>query len=116
MGVTTTFHISCPPSLNGLFRNIPGKGRRKTKTYLAWIKEAGWELVMQRPTPVAGPYELSLVIPKRHGDLDNYCKAVSDLIVKHHLVEDDRHARKITLSIDDRADAATVTISKAEEQ
>lgn len=111
--MVTTFLLTCPPSLNGLFKNVPGKGRRKTKKYREWIKEAGWELVTQRPPPITGPYELSLVIPKRRGDLDNYCKAVSDLLVRHKLVDDDKRARKITLSIDDNADAAVVTISKA---
>jgi Holliday junction resolvase RusA-like endonuclease len=113
MGMTTTFVLSCPPSLNGLFRNIPKRGRVKTKKYKAWIKQAGWELVMQRPSAVSGPYDLAIVVPKTRGDLDNYGKAISDLLVTHKLIDDDVHARKIILSRDDRADAVTVTISKA---
>ncbi len=111
--MTTTFLLTCPPSVNGLFANTK-HGRVKTKKYRDWIEQAGWELKTQRPDPVYGDYELEIVVPRTRGDLDNYCKAVSDLLVTHKLIDDDVHARKIILSRDDRADAVTVTISKAE--
>ena len=35
-----TLVIPMPPSVNGLFRNVPKVGRVRTRTYLRWIDES----------------------------------------------------------------------------
>jgi len=90
--------LPVPPSVNMLFRNVPGRGRVKTGHYKAWLQEAGLKLKLQRPMPIAGRYQLTIRIPQKLlGDIDNRIKAVSDLLVQHALVEDDRHAWKVTV-------------------
>ena len=64
-----------PPSVNNLFVNTARAGRRKSKRYLAWIKEAGMVLEIQQPIPINGPVEvwISLTPPdQRKRDLDNF--------------------------------------------
>jgi Holliday junction resolvase RusA-like endonuclease len=84
--------LPMPPSVNALFRNVPGRGRVKTKRYLTWIQAAGWAVKEQRPAKIAGPYCLWLYCnrpDKRRRDLANLEKAISDLLVSHGIVEDD---------------------------
>jgi Holliday junction resolvase RusA-like endonuclease len=97
---TVTFHLPEPPSVNALFANVPGRGRRKTKVYRQWIKDAGWALVAQRPKKLVGNYRLRLSFCrtfKIRKDLGNFEKAVSDLLVRHHVVTDDSCSDSILL-------------------
>lgn len=90
--------LPVPPSVNALFRNATGKGRVKTGHYKAWLMEAGIKLKIQRPIPVLGRYTLLIRIPQSlQGDIDNRIKAVSDLLVTHEVVEDDRYAWRVTV-------------------
>lgn len=84
-------YLPFPPSTNTLFGNS-GKGRRMTKKYAAWRKEAGQELNAQRVKPVPGRVyvKISLVAPdKRRRDGDNTQKAIFDLLVKHTIIDGD---------------------------
>jgi Holliday junction resolvase RusA-like endonuclease len=88
-----------PPSLNGLFRNTGKRHtvaharqapRAKSKAYLSWIAAATVELRAYRLDRVKGPYALSIQLGRRKGsDLDNYAKAISDLLVSMQIVQDD---------------------------
>lgn len=92
--------IPNPPSVNALFRNVPGKGRVKTKRYLTWIQAAGWAIKEQKPGKVEGPYCLWLYCGKpdnRRRDLANLEKAVSDLLVSHGVIKDDSHCVELHL-------------------
>ena len=94
--------IPVPPSANALFANRRGGrgGRFKTPRYTQWITAAGWELLMQHPVPIAGRYRLNITLPMRDSaDPDNRIKAISDLLVTHRLIEDDRkkYCRGITI-------------------
>jgi Holliday junction resolvase RusA-like endonuclease len=93
------FHLSpdvvivlpMPPSANHLF---PGRGRRyRSAAYEAWIKEAGFQLIAQRPRHVPGRVVLTIEIgePKtgRHTDLANREKALIDLLVSHGIIQGD---------------------------
>jgi crossover junction endodeoxyribonuclease RusA len=91
--------LPMPISTNALF--VTGKnGRRfKTKAYRAWIAEAGWRLVTQRPGRIDGRYNLEIIVPRDSRiDLDNHCKCLQDLLVRHEVVSDDRFAENITMS------------------
>ena len=37
---TLSFDLPLPPSVNGCFANVPGKGRVRTAQYRAWRKQA----------------------------------------------------------------------------
>lgn len=104
--------LPIPPSVNMMFRNVPGKGRVKTGGYKSWLTEAGWRLKEQRPATLSGKYELRIRIPDQlHGDIDNRIKAVSDLLVTHGIVKDDRHARFVSV---ERADVTECEIELRE--
>lgn len=79
-----SFTLPAPPSTNQLY-----SGRRyKTERYKAWISEAGWELKLQRPMPIQGPFGIMIWLPGRI-DLDNI-KAIPDLLTKMGIIMDDR--------------------------
>lgn len=88
----TVITLPFPISVNAMFAD--GKNRRiKSQRYCDWILEAGYVLNRQHPTPVKGPivirYELQDGRDKRKRDAFNYEKGVSDLLVKHGVIEAD---------------------------
>lgn len=96
--------LPTPPSSNALFANSKTtgrKGRTLTQSYRDWIKDAGVMLQAQHVGRIMGTYEISISIPrsegKRHLDLGNCEKAISDLLVKHGVIEDDSLAEMITI-------------------
>lgn len=102
MSKHATIYLPFPPSTNTLFGNS-GKGRRITKKYASWIKEAGQELNAQRVKPIQGRVyvKISLVAPdKRRRDADNTLKAILDLLVKHRIIEDDDNKILLGLNVE----------------
>jgi Holliday junction resolvase RusA-like endonuclease len=90
--------LPVPPSANGLFANRAAGGRHRVKVYDEWRLEAGWSLQMQRPGRIAGPYILEITIPRGvGGDLDNRIKPISDLLVSLRVIDDDKHAERVTI-------------------
>jgi crossover junction endodeoxyribonuclease RusA len=94
-----TLELRLPPSINRLWR--AGRGRvYRSPRYEAWLKEAGWELAIQRPARITG--QVSIVIAagrpdRRRRDLDNIAtKACLDLLVAHRVIEDDSLVASIT--------------------
>ena len=91
------FCLDFPPSSNSLFRNAPKPymKRPKTKGYLSWLQEAGWQLKIQRVSAVKGPVQLTYELynaargPNKLWDYQNREKAVSDLLVEHGIIEAD---------------------------
>lgn len=98
---SVTLLLPIPPSANGLFANSAAGGRHRAEAYDAWIKEAGWTLQAQRPGRVSGPYSILIEVERGDGrrrrDLGNFEKACSDLLVRHHVVQDDSLAEEIVL-------------------
>jgi Holliday junction resolvase RusA-like endonuclease len=96
--MTATVYLPLPPSTNALWR----QGRKrvfKSARYASWLKAAGTELQLQRQKPVHGPYSLHYVARRkneRRRDLDNLTKPLSDLLVRHRLVDDDSLCREIS--------------------
>lgn len=90
--------LPLPPSVNAMYTNVPGKGRRKTTRYKEWIETAGWQLKLQRPAKIFGKYDFSVLVPDAMvGDIDNRQKALLDLLVTHKVIPDDRHARSVSI-------------------
>lgn len=95
-----TFSLAVPPSTNNLFFNLPGGGRGKTKEYIQWLKNAGWEMVIQKVKPIPGPVYIDIRVEDKGGfDLDNILKPTIDLLVRQSMIEDDRRpvVREITV-------------------
>jgi crossover junction endodeoxyribonuclease RusA len=87
-----------PPTTNNLYANGK-KGRYRTPTYDAWLKEAGWALNIQRPGSIEGQYRLTITAQRpdrRARDVDNLIKPLSDLLKKHGVIEDDSKALSVS--------------------
>jgi Holliday junction resolvase RusA-like endonuclease len=91
---------SVPPSLNNSYINVAGRGRVPGKKLRVWKNLAGWELMAQRPGRIEGPVviEISLKRPNKRSDIDNRAKAILDLLVSNHVIEDDRKVESVKSS------------------
>jgi Holliday junction resolvase RusA-like endonuclease len=112
-----TLQFAAPPSVNASTRNVPGKGRVRTKDYSDWLKEAGWQLNMQKPGHVAGKYHLTMKVRRAslRRDLDGYLKLVLDLLVNMGVTDDDRHCESINLSWTDEGEGVHVMVVSAQQ-
>lgn len=116
----TTLSLPFPPSVNAMFAD--GRTRRvKSQKYADWILEAGYALNRQRPAPIRGKVNLAYVVQegfdKRRRDVGNYEKAVTDLLVKHGVIEADDNTivREINLKWSNAVEGIHITISQATE-
>lgn len=100
--------LPCPPSFNNLTANAVRvnhqhakrsgkkvKGRMHTKTYAAWRDEAGKMMLAYRACgrakALAGAVGVTITLREHEkvGDLDNYTKALLDLLVWMGFIHDD---------------------------
>lgn len=106
---------SLPPPLSACFKNVRRNGRAATPRYTAWVSEAMHAVRSQKVAPISGDVVAVYQFRRpdlRRRDLGNLEKAVSDLLVKAGLIEDD------SLIIDLRMiwgseDPVTITITPA---
>ena len=86
-----------PTSVNSLYVNR--NGRKKTEKYKTWLAQVG--LHMNGYRTISGPVRVEYVIKrhadKRKRDLGNYEKAMSDLLVRHGIIDDDSEIQEIVL-------------------
>lgn len=93
-----TIRLPIPPSVNSAYANIPGVGRIASKRLKAWKKEAGWQVLIQKPQRVIGTYNLTITVPqKMKGDLDNRLKGVIDLLCELRVTPDDSQMNGVTI-------------------
>ena len=88
-----------PPSVNTIYRNVKGRGRVKSERYRKWINSVNWQLNAQAPQKIDGEVEVSIYCKrpdKRRRDIDNCIKAVLDMLVSNHLIEDDSRVVKVS--------------------
>jgi hypothetical protein len=80
-----------PPSTNGLFANVPGRGRVRSERYRTWLNAAGWDMARYHNVRWQEPVYLTICIGKlRQGsDISNRAKAVEDLLVTHGIIPGD---------------------------
>lgn len=96
----TTFVLSVPPSANKLFWNLPGKGRRKTRQYMAWQRGELKALIAQRAKPFEGLATVSITVPHHtRRDADNYAKPILDLLVRAGILRGDRSDSVRSISV-----------------
>lgn len=94
-------HLPLAPPLNGLTRNVPGKGRVNTGRYRTWRQAAGWGVQAAHLSPVHGPLIVEIAIPiNAPADTDAYMKATLDLFVRHDLIDDDRRVMDLRVRRD----------------
>src|SRR5262245_15316588 len=96
------FKLPAPPTVNNLYlttASTRGRRRVRSRRYKAWLTEAGWEVQRQRNGCIGGPWEIDIALPAGlKGDTDNYAKPLLDLLVKHRVVDDDKHCRRVTVA------------------
>lgn len=108
---SVTVLLPVPPSVNRIYRHTKDRGPVKSEVYKAWISGAGWRLQAQRPGRVPGPYVLLLAVPRTSRmDIDNAAKAVSDLLQRHGVVENDREAVRVLLEWHAEHDEVAATV------
>lgn len=96
------FTLPIPPTVNNLFPTSRTGRRYKSAEYTRWLTEAGWELKRQQPGHQAGQVRLIYLVPENpRRDLANHEKPLSDLLVKHGVIEDDRKVRALIMLYDD---------------
>ena len=110
--MSTIIDLPPPPSVNGLYRNTTAaeqaywvarghkkRSRVKTDRYRTWLSAAGWDIKAQHPAPVRGRYDLTVTVAEgaSKSDLGNLIKATEDLLVAHHIIDDDRDSNRIIL-------------------
>ena len=93
------FDLPLPPSVNNLFRNVAGTGRVKTKAYKTWLAEAKTLVMAQRigQQKIPAAYELAVVVSRSKHDLDNFLKAIGDMLTEMAIVVDDSLAQRIVI-------------------
>lgn len=109
-------HLPFPPSNNALWRSNRGRVH-KSEEYNAWLRDAGWMIVEQyKGQAISGPYELTIQAKrpdKRHRDLGNLEKPISDLLKQMRVIEDDRFAEDIHLQWVTEGSPITVWVQPA---
>ena len=91
------FKLPFAPSVNCLYS---GNHRRfKSKRYTAWIREATLCLPCV-PMTITGHIEAIYRMnspDNRRRDIENYAKAISDLITANHIIEDDSNIQRLVM-------------------
>ena len=107
MAEVITLDLPFPPSVNGLYLNMKGKGRVKTPEYRLWEAVASAAARKSAGTAsMTGAYAFHLRAQrpdKRRRDLANLEKATHDLCVKLGFVRDDSDCNRILLEWSDDA-------------
>lgn len=116
-------NLPFPPTTNSLTGVHNGR-KIKSKRYRTWEKAAGWRLRLSSETypqiwaasvmPKGdGPYhlEITLVRPdKRSRDVNNYDKAISDLLVTHGITPDDHLMQSLMVRWADARDGPVIRV------
>ena len=111
--------LPMPPSVNNLFANKKTGGRIKSKDYKAWQRLAGM-CIRDSHRQGVGPYSISIALRRSSvsslSDIANREKAVSDLLVEHGVIKDDRYCQRLLMTWDEGIEAdCVVLIHSAEE-
>ena len=104
-----SFRLPMPPSINGAYANVRGRGRVATKTLRSWKAAAGASVQLalasidQRPV-FGGRVDVALRVPipanGRNRDGDNCLKATLDLLVSTGVIADDNWRRVRASSVE----------------
>jgi Holliday junction resolvase RusA-like endonuclease len=114
-----TFDLPMPPSSNNMFATFKGR-RIITRDYKAWRKDAGEKLAEQYARydspEVLRPVHVRIQLNINYqSDIGNREKALTDLLVEHLDMPDDRYIERIVIERDRNVEAAVVTIEGSAE-
>jgi Holliday junction resolvase RusA-like endonuclease len=102
--------LPIPPSTNNLYLNAR-RGRVIAPDYRQWKATAGKALTAAKVAPVHGNVDVSIQVPRNNRrDVDNYAKAVLDLLVSHRVIDDDRHIQALHIAKLDLEDKGTCNV------
>lgn len=102
-----------PPSVNSAYRNVPGRGRVKTKAYKDWWAEAAIMARLQQRGSIEGHYAFHMKADRpdrRCRDLGNLEKVTHDLCVQLGFVADDSLCERILLEWTDEPPKKAATV------
>lgn len=110
---TVTLTFERPPSVNALYRNVPGVGRAKTLAAKTWAKTAELQIMTQRPGGVRGRYHMTIIAERSSelADLDNIIKATGDLLKACGVIQDDRLCESLEASWRGRGTSLSVRVT-----
>ena len=104
-----SFRLPMPPSINGAYLNVPGRGRVAAKPLRTWKAAAGASVQLalasidQRPV-FGGRVDVALRVPipanGRNRDGDNCLKATLDMLVSTGVIADDNWRRVRASSVE----------------
>lgn len=93
-------NLPIPPSVNGAWRNVPGKGRVKSAAYKAWVTSTAWQIRSQRIVgqPLNYPVAVSIKCerPTANSDIDNRIKPILDILKTAGIYLDDKQVMKVS--------------------
>lgn len=108
--------LPLPPSTNRIWRQMRGR-MVKSDTYRAWKDAAAASIAHQ----IGGDGPLQhfaalIIMPPTRRDPDNSIKPLLDAMQAGGAIEDDKHLRRLVLTVDDARDPATalIQLSRAE--
>ena len=99
-----------------MFFNKPGMGRKKSSEYMDWIVAAGWCLKEQHIKPIQGRVVIEIDLDDtRQGDAANREKGVTDLLVKHGIIQGDskKYVKRVSIGWE-KVDGCQVRITAVE--
>jgi Holliday junction resolvase RusA-like endonuclease len=114
------FRIPNAPGVNNLYRNVPGKGRVKTKAYKDWQYRAAWAMKLDGTTTrswatITGPVIVEIVSGNHRKDSDGPVKAILDVLTLMKVYADDKQVIKHTVSRSEKpCDETIVTVTPAQ--
>ena len=101
VNIMIVLDLPFPPSVNGLFAtNFKTKRRFSTKQYKAWESAAMLAIVQQNVGKQLGKVKVTYEYgrpDKRRRDVENYAKAVSDILVSANIITDDSEIEEMLL-------------------
>jgi crossover junction endodeoxyribonuclease RusA len=102
--------LPLPPSANRIWRSWRGV-MVKSAEYRAWKDAAALAVAHQvAGHPPLRHYSLSITLPETRADPDNYIKALGDALQAGGAVENDKHLRALTLTVDSARKLASALI------
>lgn len=116
-GASFEVRLPTPPSVNALWRRVPGRKKPViSKPYRDWKRQAGAWVLVQRKflRSIKGPFSADVYVPVgTRGDIDNRTKAAFDLLQDLGVIANDKHLTKLT--VQRGGDVFRVVLSTAEE-
>lgn len=94
------FTVPTPPSVNEIYKNVPGRGRVKAEVYDKFIAMCLASIRMQRVRRLNGNVLAIFGVERMSlsADIDNRLKAMLDAIVKAGIIQDDSLVTGIAVS------------------